>query len=179
MTNYIPTSQIHIPPGMIDLGVGDPDFTLLPLDLLRRAAETCFAKGDPAFLQYGAEQGDGYFRKALAGFLERGYGFSVDPDHLFVTNGISNALDLVCARFTRPGDTIFVEEPSYFLALRIFADHDLRIVPIQTDEDGLVIEALVEKLAKVSLYCPDLPESGRVYASSGQAPPIGAIEPGT
>ncbi len=149
MMNYIPTSQIHIPEGMIDLGVGDPDFALLPLDMLHRAAEACFAKADPAFLQYGAEQGDGYFRMALAGFLSRGYGFSVDPGTLFVTNGISNALDLICAHFTRPGDTIFVEEPTYFLALRIFADHDLRIVPVQTDENGLVIEALKEKLAEV------------------------------
>jgi 2-aminoadipate transaminase len=148
MTTYIPTSQIYIPPGMIDLGVGDPDFALLPLYLLRSAAESCFAKADPAFLQYGAEQGDGYFRMALAGFLGRGYGFPVDPDNLFVTNGISNALDLICAHFTRPGDTIFVEAPTYFLALRIFVDHNLRIVPIPTDENGLSIEVLEEKLAQ-------------------------------
>ncbi len=148
MTTHIPTSQTYIPKGMIDLGVGDPDFALLPLDRLHHAVEVFFAKNDPAFLQYGAEQGDGYFRRALAGFLGRGYGFPVDPDTLFVTNGVSNALDLICAHFTRPGDTIFVEEPSYFLALRIFADHDLRIVPVQTDENGLVIEALEEKLTK-------------------------------
>jgi len=73
MTDYIPTSQIYIPEGMIDLGAGDPDFSLLPLDILRRAADACFAKNDPNFLQYGAEQGDGYFRMALAGFLSRGY----------------------------------------------------------------------------------------------------------
>jgi len=148
MTNYIPTSQIHIPEGMIDLGAGDPDFSLLPLDLLQRATEACFAKNNPNFLQYGAGQGDGYFRMALAEFLSGGYGFPVDPDHLFVTNGISNALDLICTHFTRPDDTIFVEEPSYFLALHIFADHDLRLVPIQTDVNGLVIEALEEKLAQ-------------------------------
>jgi 2-aminoadipate transaminase len=146
MTDHIPTSQIYIPPDMIDLGAGDPDFALLPIDMLRRAAEACFAKNDPTFLQYGAEQGDGYFRMALAGFLSRGYGFPVNPDTLFVTNGISNALDLICAHFICPGDTIFVEEPTYFLALRIFSDHDLRIVPIQTDENGLVIAALEEKL---------------------------------
>jgi len=148
MTDYIPTSQIHIAEGMIDLGAGDPDFSLLPLDMLHRAAEICFAKGDPTFLQYGAEQGDGYFRMALAEFLGRGYGFLVDSDHLFVTNGISNALDLICAHFTHPGDTIFVEEPTYFLALRIFADHELRIVPIKTDIGGLVVESLEEKLSE-------------------------------
>ncbi len=146
MTDYIPTSQTHIPPGMIDLGVGDPDFALLPLDMLQRAAEACFAKNDSSFLQYGAEQGDGYFRLALAEFLRLGYGFPVDFDDLFITNGISNALDMICAHFTRPGDTIFVEEPTYFLALRIFEDHDLQIVPVQTDADELVIDSLEERL---------------------------------
>ncbi len=70
----------------------------------------------------------------------------MDPGRLFVTNGISGGLDLLCTLFTRSGDTIFVEEPSYFLALRIFADHGLRIIPIDTDENGLVIELLEEKL---------------------------------
>jgi 2-aminoadipate transaminase len=148
MTDYIPISQTYVPEGMIDLGVGTPDFAHLGHDMLRRAAEACFARNDPSFLQYGTEQGHGYFRIALAKFLSRGYGFPVDPDSLFVTNGISNALDMMCAFFTRPGDTIFVEEPSYFLALRIFADHDLRIVPIRTDEDGLVIEDLEERLVE-------------------------------
>jgi len=148
MTDYIPTSQIHVPEGMIDLGVGNPDFSLLPLDMLQRASEACFAKNDPNFLQYGAEQGDGHFRLALAEFLSQRYGFPVDSDDLFVTNGISNALDLICKHFTRPGDTIFVEEPTYFLALRIFRDHRLHIVPIQSDENGLVIEALEEKLTE-------------------------------
>ena len=149
MTNYIPISQTYVPPGMIDLGVGTPDFVHLGHDMLLRAAEACFARNDPRFLQYGTEQGHGYFRIALAKLLSREYGFPVDPDSLFVTNGISNALDMICAFFTRPGDTIFVEEPTYFLALRIFADHDLRIVPIQTDENGLVIADLEEKLAGV------------------------------
>lgn len=146
MTLPLPTSQVNIPPGVIDLGAGNPPFSLLPLDLLRASAEACFARRDPAFLQYGAEQGDGCFRLALVDFLTTGYGFPLDAGHLFVTNGISNALDLICTLFTRPGDTIFVEEPSYFLALRIFADHGLRAVSIDTDEDGLVVEALEASL---------------------------------
>ena len=148
MTNFIPTYQTYVPEGMIDLGVGNPDFEHLAYDLLHRATEACFAKNDPSFLQYGVEQGHGYFRLALAEFLSRGYGFPVGFDDLFVTNGISNALDLICAHFTRPGDTIFVEEPTYFLALRIFEDHDLELVPIQTDENGLILEDLGKKLTE-------------------------------
>lgn len=144
-----PVSQINVPPGFIDLGLGDPPDALLPLELIRRAAEARFAEQDPSFLQYGAEQGDGYFRLALADFLSQGYGFPVNPDGLFVSNGVSNALDLICTLFTRPGDPIFVEEPSYFLALRIFTDHGLQVVPVDTDEDGLVIASLEEKLAAI------------------------------
>ena len=146
MTFPLPATQVNIPPGVIDLGAGDPPFSLLPLDLLQKGAEARFARNDPYFLQYGLEQGDGYFRQALAGFLAEGYGFAVDPGRLFVTCGISNALDLLCTLFTRLGDVIFAEEPSYFLALRIFADHGLRVVPVETDGDGLVIESLEERL---------------------------------
>ena len=148
MTKTLSDSQMNIPPGVIDLGVGNPPFSLLPIDLLKTAAEACFSRNNPAFLQYGAEQGDGRFRLGLADFLTNGYGLPVDADRLFVTNGISNALDLICTLFIHPGDTIFVEEPSYFLALRIFADHGLKVVSIDTDENGLVIESLQDKLCE-------------------------------
>jgi DNA-binding transcriptional MocR family regulator len=50
--------------------------------------------------------------------------------------------------FAKPGDTIFVEEPSYFLALRIFRDHQLNIIGLPMDDDGLVVEALQEQLGR-------------------------------
>lgn len=146
--NPLPILQTQLPPGVIDLGLGNPPLSLLPLDVIRFAAQKVFSRGDNSFLQYGAEQGDGYFRLALSKFLGRGYGFEVAPESLFTTTGISNGLDLLCTLFTEAGDTIFVEEPSYFLALKIFADHRLRVVPIETDEDGLILEFLEEKLTQ-------------------------------
>lgn len=140
------TIQTLIPPGFIDLGAGEPQPDLLPLDLLRDAAAHRFGLGDKDFLQYGLEQGDGYFRAALAGFLSTHCGSSVAHDDLFTTSGISLALSLLCTLFTKPGDTIYVEEPSYFLALRIFVDHGLHVVPIRTDTSGLVLEDMVAAL---------------------------------
>jgi 2-aminoadipate transaminase len=147
-THPIQTTQMHIDPAVIDLGVGQPQLALLPLERLRRAAERRFNLQDASFLQYGAEQGDGYLRKELAAFLSQEYACPVLPETLFITNGASSGLDLTCTLFTRPGDTIFVEEPSYFLALRIFADHHLRPVPIPVDENGLIVAALEEALKK-------------------------------
>lgn len=145
--NPHPVIQNIIPAGVIDLGLGNPPLSLLPLDLIRESAQGTLAQGDTSFLQYGVEQGDGYFRAALANFLTDGYGFPVQAENLLVTTGISNALDLLCSYFTKAGDTIFVEEPSYFLALRIFADHGLNVVSVETDEEGLIPASLEEKLA--------------------------------
>ena len=148
MNTPLSTIQNQVPTDVIDLGLGDPPLSLLPLDLIREAAQVQLSQSDNSFLQYGAEQGDGYFRATLAIFLGKGYGFEVKPESLFITNGISNALDLICTLFTKAGDTIFVEEPTYFLALRVFADHHLNVISIDTDENGLVIESLEENLSQ-------------------------------
>lgn len=144
----IQTAQLNLPPDVIDFGAGQPGPSLLPLKLLRKAAENRLGNDDASYLAYGAEQGDGFFRKVLANFLSGQYQMRVDFDDLFITGGASQGLDLICTLCSRPGDTIFVEEPSYFLALRIFADHGLNIVSLPMDGQGLIIEALEQKLSQ-------------------------------
>jgi 2-aminoadipate transaminase len=147
--SYTHQNQVDLSPGIIDFGRGHPSPDLLPLTLLQSAAERRFAEDHVAFLQYGSEQGDSRFRGALAEFLSLHYGEAVDPATLLITSGASSALQLICTFFTKPGDTVFVEEPSYFLALRIFADHRLKVVGLPIDDEGLQIESLEAHLKKV------------------------------
>ena len=140
------TTQAWCAPGVTDFGIGQPQDAILPLEILRKAADKELSKGELYPLQYGCEYGDGYLRLALAEFLSDAYGIPVDPEPLFITNGNSQAIDLVCTIFAKPGDTVFVEEPSYFLALDVFRNHHLNIVGIPVDSDGLIVEALEEAL---------------------------------
>jgi len=135
------------PPGTIDFGIGQPSANLLPVGLLGKASESFFDNAHPVELNYGVLQGDQRFLESLAGFLTGGYCTTVSSEELFVTGGSSQGLDLVSTVFARPGDTIFVEEPSFFLAFQIFRDHGLNIVGIPVDEDGLCIESLQRELA--------------------------------
>jgi len=130
--------------GCVNLGLGQPSGDLLPLELLARASAGFFSGADARVLNYGERQGDCRLRRALAGFLGAAYGQTVRADSLFLSAGNSQALDFVCARFTRPGDTVVVEEPSYFLAFRIFRDHGLNIVSVPMDEQGMQVDALEE-----------------------------------
>ncbi|MEY4856745.1 MAG: hypothetical protein RL409_692 [Gemmatimonadota bacterium] len=133
-------------PDIIDIGKGQPSLSLLPLAAWRTATDHCLAQGDAELLQYGADEGNAAFRNSLAQFLSRRYAMPVTAAELVVSAGVSQALDLVCTRFTRPGDTIFVEEPTYFLALEIFRDHGLQVVGIPIDGDGIRMDALQDAL---------------------------------
>lgn len=136
------TAQTRLSEGVINLGVGHPALGTLPLRELERAAAHRFAQGSAEFLQYGAEWGDGALRLALAGLLSREYGVEVPAEELFISGGVSQAIDLACAVLTEPGDTVIVEDPTYFLALGIFRDHRLNVVPAPLDENGLDLEEL-------------------------------------
>jgi len=133
---------------MIDFGNGQPSLSLLPLQALRTAADHFLAQGNATLLQYGADQGDAGFRESLAQFLSRRYATPVHARHLMVSASASQALDLVCTRFTRPGDTIFVEAPTYFLALHLFRDHGLQIIGIPIDNEGMQMDALRDALTR-------------------------------
>ncbi len=135
------------PEGTINFGVGQPSADLLPIDLIQKATEDFFQAAQPLDLNYGVLQGDQRFCDSLATFLTKNYGKPVDDDSLFLTGGNSQALDLICSHMSKPGDTIIVEEPSYFLAFQIFVDHGLNIVSVPVDHDGLDINALEEALA--------------------------------
>jgi DNA-binding transcriptional MocR family regulator len=128
--------------GIIDFGIGQPEDRILPRELLREAAQHALAGPGNDYLQYGPEQGARSLRDALAGFLSRHYGHEVSPDELLVTNGASHGLDLVLSRYTRPGDVVVVEAPTYFFGLDVLHGRYVRLVSVPVDEEGLDTGAL-------------------------------------
>lgn len=147
MADNIVTFDGAPPPGTINFGVGQPSADLLPVDLVAAASAEFFAEAQPFDLNYGVPRGDQRFLDALAAFLTSNYQSTASAENLFVTGGNSQAMSLVATVFAKPGDTVFVEEPSYFLAFNIFRDHGLNIVGIPMDDDGPSISALQEALA--------------------------------
>jgi len=134
---------------MINFGIGRPSADLLPLDLLRQASEEFFRVAEPHDITYGRKEGDARFTESLAAFLEKNYGQQIRADSLFLSGGASQALDYICTQFSRPGDSIIVEEPCYFLAFQIFKDHGLNIITVPLDRDGMDIDALEALLSRV------------------------------
>ncbi|MEO0423690.1 MAG: PLP-dependent aminotransferase family protein [Pseudomonadota bacterium] len=131
---------------IINFAIGQPSPDLLPVALFERMARECTARLDPAQLNYGDYAGDPAYLESLSRFLSEHYQFPVDPSSLFLTAGASHGIDTACRLLCAPDDVVLVEEPTYFLALEIFASQGLRAVPVAMDEQGVRVDALREAL---------------------------------
>lgn len=135
---------------IIDLGIGRPNTRDLPLRELGVASARTFARGEANFLQYGPDPGDTTLRASLSNLLSAQYANLVEAKNLLLTCGASHAIDLILSRYTRPGDTILVEDPTYFFALDIFRGRGLKLVPVHMDHDGLDLTDLRQQLLRFS-----------------------------
>ncbi|MEJ5198344.1 MAG: PLP-dependent aminotransferase family protein [Anaerolineae bacterium] len=140
-------TQHYLRPGIIDLSWGHPDLALFPTAELTRAAEQVLARPDRAALCYGPDQGPGSLIERLCAWLGSREAHMPQPEQVFICAGLSQGLDLLCTLYTAPGDPILVDMPTYHLALRVFRDHRLELVPVEGDEDGLRPDALADVLA--------------------------------
>jgi 2-aminoadipate transaminase len=141
----------------VNFGVGQPSKDFLPLDIIKSANKKLLDENDVDLLQYGDIPGFKNFRENLSNFLNENYKQSfekynkeiidITPDDLFVTNANTQALSMICGLLLKSGDTVFVEDPTYFLARNIFKnDFKLNVETIPMEEDGLNLEELKKKL---------------------------------
>ena len=132
---------------LIDFGLGRPHASMLPAATLETAVRTVELDPQDA-LQYGPPEGDARLRACIGQLLARCGATAHAPDELLVTAGASQALDLIAAQLARPGDTVVVEDPTYFLALGVLRGRGLRVVSAPTDSGGLDIDAFATVLRR-------------------------------
>lgn len=148
MLGLFESSQIVSDPSCIDFGIGQPQLELLPRDLLWQAAQALLSRTPNTPLQYGHAKGDGLFRHSLAKFLSPAYSGPQDPASFFATGGASQALHLIACTFAKPGQTVLVEEPTYFLVPQIFKDHGLKLAGVPLEDDGPNLDKLEKAIKK-------------------------------
>jgi len=143
------STQNFLRHGVVELTFGEPDPGLLPVELVRRAAEAALARSAAA-LAYGQVEGPPGLRHALARRITAREHVAATAADVFVTGGNSQALEQVMTVFTRPGDVVLVESPTYNLALGIVRDHPVDIAGVPLDAEGLDVAALEATLDELA-----------------------------
>ena len=138
--------KVTAQPDVISLAGGLPAPELFPVDEYRRAFEWILETDGRTALQYGPSEGYQPLRQFLADRLS-GLGISSSAEHILITNGSQQALDLLGKIFLDPGDGVVAEAPTYLGALQAFNQYQAsyRVVPM--DEDGMRVDLLEDILA--------------------------------
>jgi len=146
MEILLPDVQYVLRPGVIEFRSGHPDLALLPAAGLLHAARIVLEREPRQALSYGAEQGPACLIRQLCDWMERVEGAAPPYEQVMITGGSSQAMDMLCMLLTQPGDLALVQSPTYYLALRVLRDHQLELLPIPSDDHGIRVDALEEKL---------------------------------
>lgn len=135
--------KVTAQPEIISFAGGLPAPELFPVEAVRAAADSVLAREGAAALQYGPSEGYLPLREWIAEEMGR-RGVKATADEVLVTNGSQQVLDLVGKLLLNPGDVVLTENPTYLAAIQAFQTLQARFVPVPTDGDGLIPEALPE-----------------------------------
>lgn len=135
--------KVTAQPEVISFAGGLPAPELFPVNEVRIAAETALTQYGSQALQYGPSEGMPALREWVANEVSR-RGIKAAPSEVLMTNGSQQVLDLAGKLFLNPGDVVLTENPTYLAAIQAFQTFEVKFVPVPTDSNGLVPDALPE-----------------------------------
>ena len=129
---------------VVSFAGGIPDPELFDLEDIAASYEWVLANQGHRALQYGVSEGEVELREQAARRLSRD--LPTDASQIRVTSGSQEGLFVVAQAMLEPGDVVLVESPTYLAAVQAFAVHGARMIGVETDDDGVVPEALEEAI---------------------------------
>lgn len=125
-----------------DFGVGYINPATLPVAHLAGIAGSVIRDLGDELARYPARRGWEPLRAAVCEIRSRRHERRPDIDSIVLANGSLGALALATDVLAARGDAVLVEEWTYNVAMTLFRHRGLEIVPVPTDEGGLMPDAL-------------------------------------
>jgi DNA-binding transcriptional MocR family regulator/dihydrodipicolinate reductase len=153
---------------MVNFGTGQPNNLNLPMEWFQnvclKMATDKFGSNEnehKQLLQYGAIEGYLDIRKKIADWLTTKYyknlltcdlpiKYEITPQQIFMTNGNTGALHTLISKYCESGDSIIVENPTYFIAINIFNEYGLTVEGVDMEPDGVDLDMLENKIQQLN-----------------------------
>ena len=120
---------------------------------------------------YGYFDGIPKYLDAVAWWMQNRHGWAVDPDWIFTTYGLGNAIGLLLRTFTDPGDGVVIFTPVYHVFLSLIKNAGRSIVELELPQKDGVYEMDFEHFQtqltgreKAVILCSPHNPAGRVWS---------------
>ena len=105
------------------------------------------------FNTYTSPKGLKELRIEIVKFLKKIWNYDINYKDLLITTGSQQSINLIAYSLLREGETVLIEQPTYFGAIKVFENRKTNLIGINLTEDGLNLKDLEEKIIK---YKPKL-----------------------
>lgn len=114
----------------------------LDIDLVGSAIRSVGRTASSSLLSYGSPHGYRPLRQQIATMLQS-QDVPAHPDRQLMTvAGVTQGLDLTVRSLLRPGDTVLVEDPGWYLVCGLLRAQGLQVLGVPRRQDGPDVEAL-------------------------------------
>ncbi|MCS7207640.1 MAG: PLP-dependent aminotransferase family protein [Dehalococcoidia bacterium] len=135
-----------------DFAVAYPDPDLLPLDDLAQAMAQALQAEGRSLALYPPAMGHEGLRDLIVEKLAEDRGIRTDRDHVLLTSGSMQGLNLIFEALLDPGDIVLTEDFFYLGTLRSLRRFGARVIGIPCDQQGMRMDALEETLATLKRF---------------------------
>ena len=139
----------------VSLVPGLPAVDEFPIDVWERLRSQVLAQKGVHLLRHASSRGDADLRKAVATYLCDFRGARCDPDQILIVGGMQQAMLVSAMALVNTGEPVWIEDPGFHQARRVFVLAGAKVVPKPLDEEGVVIaRSTKEKLPKLIHVTP-------------------------
>ena len=160
LSNTFCATQLEVQP----FTPGLADFSAFPVPLWQRLQNKHWRMTYPEMLDYSSSGGHAPLRRAVADYLRVFRSVPLEVDQVIITSGTQQSLELCAQLLGDHGDTVWLEDPAYWGAIKAFMATGLRNHPVKVDEHGMAPTAADEK------HPPRL-----IYTTPSHQYPTGAV----
>ena len=126
-------NQLEIQP----FAPGIADFSAFPVALWQRLQNKHWRMTYPEMLDYSYSGGHAPLRRAVADYLRVFRSVPLDVEQVIITSGTQQSLELCAQLLADHGDTVWLEDPAYWGAVKAFMATGLHTHGIRVDEEGM------------------------------------------
>jgi GntR family transcriptional regulator/MocR family aminotransferase len=123
----------------VSLVPGLPAVDEFPIHIWERLRSEVLARKGTHLLRHASSRGDADLRKAIATYLSDFRGARCHPDQVLIVGGMQQAMLISAMALLDPGEPVWMEDPGFHQARRVFTLAGAKIVPKPLDHEGIVI----------------------------------------
>jgi len=139
----------------VSLVPGLPAVDEFPIDIWERLRSQVLTQKGVHLLRHASSRGDADLRKAVATYLSDFRGARCHPDQILIVGGMQQAMLISAMALVDTGESVWIEDPGFHQARRVFVLAGAKVVPKPLDQEGIVIaQSTGEKQPKLIHVTP-------------------------